>query len=145
TKLARSQGAKWRSFFTDLMCVSEKKTALTERILEVQKPYIVDDDSVFDLFVSIPLCPTRCEYCSFISEEISKEKSVNEYIEALIREIESAKALKRSFRSVYVGGGTPVALTDEDFERVLEAIGKQTVEYTVEAGRPDAITEKSWK
>ena len=78
TKLARSQGAKWRSFFTDLMCVSEKKTALTERILEVQKPYIVDDDSVFDLFVSIPLCPTRCEYCSFISEEISKEKAVNE-------------------------------------------------------------------
>lgn len=142
TKLARGQGPKWRSFFTDLMCVSEKKTALTEKILEVQKPYIDGVGEVYDLFVSIPLCPTRCEYCSFISEEIGKEKAVNEYIEALIREIECAKALNKPFRSVYVGGGTPVALSDEDFEKVLSAIGKQTVEYTVEAGRPDAITEK---
>ena len=142
TKLARQQGGGWRSFFTDKMRVSEQKTALIEKTLEVQKPYIVGAGEVYDLFVSIPLCPSRCAYCSFISCEIDKEKRVNEYIEALIREIESAVSMKKNFRSVYIGGGTPVALSDDDFEKILAAIGKRDVEYTVEAGRPDAITEK---
>ena len=146
TKLAYQQGKSWRSFFTDEMLVSEGKTQIIEEILSVQKPYYPKtDEDVFDLFVSLPFCPTRCAYCSFMSCEISKEKLINEYIEALVKEIKSAKALGKTFRSVYVGGGTPVSLKFEHFIAVLDAIGKQNIEYTVEAGRPDCITEEKLK
>ena len=141
TKLARTQGDGWKNFFLNTMLVSERKTKIVADVLAAQSPYVNIDDDITDLFVSIPLCPTRCAYCSFISCEIDKEKHVNEYIEALVKEIECARSLGKAFRSVYVGGGTPVALTDEHFEAILSAIGKQTVEYTIEAGRPDRITE----
>lgn len=146
SKLAVQQGENWRSFFTDEMLVSESKTKIIEDILSVQKPYYpkVGED-IFDFFVSLPFCPTRCAYCSFISCEISKEKAINEYIEALIKEIKAAKALGKTFRSVYVGGGTPVSLKTEHFAAVLDSIGKQNIEYTVEAGRPDCITEEKLK
>ena len=69
---------------------------------------------------------------------------MEEYVPALIREInESAKHVK-NLRSIYVGGGTPVALSDENLDRVLSAIDdiNSGVEFTVEAGRPDAITRE---
>lgn len=140
TKLARQQGEGFEKFFTDTMFVSEEKTALIKKILEVQDGLIGKNGELYHLFVSIPLCPTRCAYCSFVSNEISKEKRVNEYIEALIKEIDAAKALGKTFKSVYIGGGTPVALSDQGFEDILAAIGPFDGEYTVEAGRPDAIT-----
>lgn len=140
TKLARQQGENFKEFFTDKMFVSREKTELIGKILNVQKDLIGKEGEYYHLFVSIPLCPTRCAYCSFISCEISKEKRVNEYIEALIKEIGEAKALDKTFKSVYIGGGTPVALKDEDFEKILSAIGYFDGEYTVEAGRPDVIT-----
>lgn len=145
TKLAVQQGSSWREFFTKEMLVSEEKTKLIESILKTQEKYYGDSNNIFDLFVSLPFCPTRCSYCSFISCEISKEKSINEYIDGLVREIAAAKSLNKPFRSVYVGGGTPVSLSNEHFEKVLDAIGNLGVEYTVEAGRPDCITDEKLK
>ena len=145
TKLARQNIGSFPEFFTRDMLVSEKKTELVAKILETQKDLISRDPRTAHLFVSVPLCPSRCSYCSFISCEISKEKRVNEYIDALIEEIARAKKLFPSYKTVYVGGGTPVALSDEDFERLLAAIGAFGGEYTVEAGRPDVITESKLK
>ncbi|HBK02515.1 MAG TPA: hypothetical protein DDY77_05765, partial [Clostridiales bacterium] len=69
SKLAAQQGEKWRGFFTDEMLVSENKTQIIEDILRVQKPYYPKDgEEIFDLFISLPFCPTRCAYCSFVSE-----------------------------------------------------------------------------
>jgi oxygen-independent coproporphyrinogen-3 oxidase len=51
----------------------------------------------------------------------------------------------KKLRSVYIGGGTPVTLRRDLLERVLKAIGYSGVEFTVEAGRPDCITEDSLK
>ena len=141
TRLAYQQGEGWQKFFTDLMRVSPSKTRLIEEILVEQQPYMVPAGSVDDLFVSIPFCPTRCAYCSFLSNEICKEKHVNEYIAALIEEIDHAKSLKKTYRCAYVGGGTPVALDDASFARVLEKMKGDYLEFTVEAGRPDCITE----
>ena len=99
-----------------------------------------------DFFVFIPFCPSRCEYCSFISQDVrGAEKLSDLYTETLIREInESAKHVKR-LRSIYVGGGTPVALSNGNLNKVLNAIDKINtgVEFTVEAGRPDAITREN--
>ena len=143
TKLAYQQGENWREFFTKDMFVSESKTKLIEDILADQKPYMAAPGTVNDLFVSIPFCPTRCAYCSFLSGEIGREKHVNEYIAALVDEITHAESLGLKFRSVYIGGGTPVSIETQQFKKILSAlsyVGAQ--EFTVEAGRPDCITEE---
>ena len=145
TRLAYQQGENARNFFIDDMFVSESKTDLILKIVDEQKPYMAPAGSISDLFVSIPFCPTRCAYCSFLSCEIGKEKHVNEYIAALLKEIDHAKTLDKNYRCAYVGGGTPVSLTDEHFKSVLEAARGDYTEFTVEAGRPDCITESKLK
>lgn len=151
TKLAYSQieeSGEFREFFTDVMKVSEQKTDLTEEVLTSQKGIYEKNDDNTDFFVFIPFCPSRCKYCSFISADVkSASKHVDEYVDTLIDEINYSAQFIKKLRSIYIGGGTPVALSDEQLERVLCAIDKINtgVEYTVEAGRPDAITESNLK
>lgn len=151
TKLAYQQmenTGEFYEFFTDTMKVSKEKTLLTQEVINSQKGIYEKNDNNTDFFVFIPFCPTRCKYCSFISADIkSAQKYVDQYVDALIDEINySAKFIKK-LRSIYIGGGTPVALSDNHLEKVLCAIDKinSGVEYTVEAGRPDAITKNNLK
>ena len=147
TKLAYQQLEKtgeFESFFIDTMKVSEQKTALIKDILSAQKNVYVKDDENTDFFVFIPFCPSRCKYCSFICADIKRSQNhVDAYIDALVEEINFSKKFIKKLRSIYIGGGTPVSLTDEQLERVLCALDDINVgvEYTVEAGRPDCITE----
>jgi len=94
-----------------------------------------------DLYVGIPFCPTRCAYCSFVSQSVERSFSLVEpYVKALIAEIRSGGDMVRSNRlrprAFYMGGGTPGILTalEESFD--LSACP----EITVEIGRPDTIT-----
>lgn len=148
TKLAYQEIAEsgdFKDFFENTLLVSKAKTALTAEVVESQKGIYDTAAGGSDFFVFIPFCPSRCEYCSFISRDVrGAEKLMEEYVPALIREInESAKHVK-NLRSIYVGGGTPVALSCRDLDKVLSAIDKINtgVEFTVEAGRPDAITKE---
>lgn len=144
TKLARQEMAADRDFkkLFSTLCVAEENTALVGRILEVQQKI----GSGKSLYVSIPFCPTKCDYCSFITAPISKTKQyVEDYISCLIQEIESVKPIVQNVRSVYIGGGTPFVLTEEQLKRIyaaLSAILPNGVEYTVEAGRPDVFTDE---
>ena len=102
------------------------------------------------LYLGIPFCPTRCAYCSFVSNSVEKSfHLVEPYLEALFREIDSAATLVRdlglNIKSFYMGGGTPTTLTADQMSRLLERLNtkfdlSRVVEYTVEAGRPDTIT-----
>ena len=141
-KFAYSEGAKWREVMGEEMEVSPEKLDMVGRIIEAQKGIYQISDENADFFVSIPFCPSRCAYCSFVSNEIGKEKHVHEYVSALCDEIEATKPLFPKYRSFYVGGGTPISLPLPELERVLNAIGSPNVEYTVEAGRPDCITDE---
>ncbi|MBE5737988.1 MAG: coproporphyrinogen dehydrogenase HemZ [Clostridiales bacterium] len=149
TKLAYStieEDGDFVEFFTDTMKVSQQKTDLIKSILNTQKGIYETNDDNTDFFVFIPFCPSRCKYCSFISADIkSARKYVDQYVDALIEEIEFSKQFVKNLRSIYIGGGTPVALSDEHLDRVLSAIDdiNTGVEFTVEAGRPDAITESN--
>lgn len=149
TKLAYRQiekSGEFIEFFTDVMKVSKEKTDLTAAVIEAQRGIYEKDDSNTDFFVFIPFCPSRCKYCSFISADIkSAEKHVDDYVDALVDEINSSARFIKKLRSIYIGGGTPVALSDERLEKILIAIDKINtgVEYTVEAGRPDVITESN--
>lgn len=102
------------------------------------------------IYVGIPFCPTRCSYCSFISNDRrAYDKWAGAYVKALIHEMERSRNLleNRRVQSFYMGGGTPTTLTAQELRAVLEAADrlchfKDLAEVTVEAGRPDTITEE---
>ncbi len=149
TKLAYAElerTGEFREFFTDVMKVSQNKTDLTQAVIDSQKGYYVKDDNNTDFFAFVPFCPSRCKYCSFISADIKRsEQYVEAYVDALISEIRQSADLIKKLRSIYVGGGTPVALPNNLLDKLLCEIDKINtgVEFTVEAGRPDAITKEN--
>ena len=103
-----------------------------------------------DIYVGIPFCPTRCVYCSFVSQSVEKSFAlVPPYVEALAAELraggETVRRAGLRVRSFYMGGGTPTTLTAEQMDTVLTAFESSfdltdCTERTVEAGRPDTIT-----
>ena len=102
------------------------------------------------VYVGIPFCPTRCAYCSFVSQSVEKSFALVEpYVDALVAEIRAGGEMVRRaglrVRSFYMGGGTPTTLTAGQMDRVLTAWEASfdrdgCREVTVEAGRPDTIT-----
>lgn len=127
--------------------VTAEKAELLGEIVGVQRLLPPPDDRWMDVYIGIPFCTTRCAYCSFSSGELGKGKLVEPYLAALFAEMEAAARLLkesgRSLRAVYVGGGTPTSLNEEQLPRLLErmmALYPHACEYTVEAGRPDTIT-----
>ena len=101
------------------------------------------------MYVGIPFCPTTCLYCSFTSFPIEKyRKKVDLYLDAVIKEIKylGIKLKNRELNTVYIGGGTPTTLEPNQLDRLINALKDNfdfstVVEFTVEAGRPDSITE----
>lgn len=142
-----------KEYFSDSLLVSNEKLNLAavtcvneEKILNMSKK-----DS-FSLYISIPFCPTRCSYCSFVSQSVEKAKHlIPKYVELLCKEIEYtgkiAKDLNLRLESVYMGGGTPTTLEAGDLRKILSTVRacfdmSTCREFTVEAGRPDTITEE---
>lgn len=126
--------------------VSEEKSKLCLDIIQNQQPMETNDNLV-DFYVNIPFCTTRCSYCSFISAEIGKNEClVKPYVDALIDEINFAKQIIKDkylvVKNVYFGGGTPTSLPTSELERILEVTCFDTKEFTVEAGRPDTISQE---
>lgn len=149
TKLAYTEisaGNDYNKLFKD-MRVSEENIALVSGILKSQQEIYKKGGQ--DLYVSLPFCPTKCDYCSFITAPIGKTRVYLEnYINCLIKEINSVKPYLTDLRSIYVGGGTPFVL--ENFQltpiyAAINALSDKKVEYTVEAGRPDVFTEEKLK
>ena len=123
------------------------KAELLAEIAAEQGKLPAPGDAFMDVYIGIPFCTTRCAYCSFSSGEIGDGRLVPPYLEALEKEIRACAPLiaetGRSLRALYVGGGTPTALPEEDFRRLLgwiREIFPSARETTVEAGRPDTLT-----
>jgi len=102
------------------------------------------------LYIGIPFCPSRCIYCSFVSNSVEKSFNLIEpYVNLLLSEIsETAKLVKKlglNIISVYIGGGTPTILSAQQLETIMQALSAEfdlsnLREYTLEAGRPDTIS-----
>lgn len=109
----------------------------------------------FSLYISIPFCPTRCAYCSFVSQSVVRAaRLIPQYVALLCEEIrytaQVAKQIGLRLESVYIGGGTPTTLSPEQLGQVMDAVNEnfsmQTCrEFTVEAGRPDTIDRAKLK
>ena len=110
------------------------------------------DPRDLSLYVGIPFCPTRCSYCSFVSRTVGRQTELMEpYLSALHKEIAATGKLLtqsgRRVRTVYIGGGTPTTLTEDQLARLLDAIYDAfdlsgCLEFTVEGGRPDTLSEE---
>jgi oxygen-independent coproporphyrinogen-3 oxidase len=150
TKLAYTEQVAGRDFaeLFRTMGVKESNILHVKRVLACQEN-VYKNKGGQDLFVSLPFCPSKCEYCSFITAPISATRQyVDDYITCLERELESVKHFLTNAKSIYVGGGTPFAIETKQLERVLKAIsglGLNGIEYTVEAGRPDVFDEDKLK
>lgn len=104
------------------------------------------------IYISIPFCPSRCAYCSFVSCTTPRLLSmIGDYLEALMSDIDDTfdtiRKLGMGVSTIYIGGGTPTTLTAEQLERLFERIEKNIdtstlLEFTLEAGRPDTITKE---
>lgn len=139
------------SYFLDELLVSKEKTELSRqtmtnewKILSLSKP------ESYSLYVSIPFCPTRCAYCSFVASSVQKTAAlIPGYVQLLCEELrytaQVAKDLGLRLETVYFGGGTPTTLSAEQLAMLLDTIRESfdlstCQELTVEAGRPDTIT-----
>ncbi len=129
--------------------VTPEKARLMTEVVRVQQSMPAPGDAWMDVYIGIPFCTTRCAYCSFSSGEIGDGRLVAPYLTALEREMAAGAALLRAcgkeLRAVYVGGGTPSALEERDFEQLLEGMMRYfpgAAEYTVEAGRPDTLSRR---
>lgn len=146
--IARVGIAQARALFLDDFDVSRRKYDFAKAIVAQQSGLLPKNKGDIDVYIGIPFCVTRCAYCSFASNTPDVFKGAETaYIDALMRELNAAETLLdgRRVRALYIGGGTPTAIGEENFARVLERaaeIGRGAEEFTVEAGRPDTITKE---
>lgn len=133
--------------------LSPKKFSLAYETAINQLPILNNIDThAASLYVSIPFCPTRCSYCSFVSHSMdSAVKLMPEYISALCNEIEIigniVKNTGTKIDTVYFGGGTPTSVSASDIQKIMQTVADnfdldKIREYSFEAGRPDTITEE---
>ena len=144
---------KVSDIFRSRYFVTEEKIKLCRDIFSLQKN-IIDSarETDYSLYISVPFCPSRCSYCSFVSVgSTNATKLMAQYVEKLCEEIrytaEVAQKAGLTLKSIYIGGGTPTAVSAAQLEQIMQAVKdnfdlSQVLEYTVEAGRPDCTTRE---
>lgn len=102
------------------------------------------------LYVHIPFCTSKCHYCAFASFPHPSEKSVEEYVKALIREIKTYEGTDAVIRTLYYGGGTPSSIPVTYIEEIMSALAESfhfdphdpEMEKTIEVNPATALEEK---
>lgn len=151
-KTAASMGEEEaRRYLVGVYGISPEKLDLIQGIARLQKPILqAQHPKDYSLYISIPFCPSRCNYCSFVSRTTQKDSALLwPYVQKLQQELaltaEVARLCGLRLKTIYIGGGTPTALTAPQLEALLQSVQAlfpvgQAQEYTVEAGRPDCTT-----
>lgn len=140
-------------YYSNELMVSDKKKELAIITEKAEREILeLSNEKSFSLYISIPFCPSRCNYCSFVSQSIEKAKYlIGDYVDLLCEEIkltaDIAKNLGLTLETVYMGGGTPTTLSASQMAQVLRTVNDNfdmstCREFTVEAGRPDTITRE---
>ena len=136
----------------DYFVIPKKANLATEVAVNEARLIGTPDRKDCSVYISIPFCPTRCAYCSFVSYTSKRLLSlIPDYLIRLVRDLEATfeviGKLNLHLRTVYIGGGTPTILTGEQLRYLLGAVERLTdvralEEYTLEAGRPDTIDQE---
>ncbi len=150
--IMEKQGDSAESYILDTLKVSREKYLLSKDVIALQKPYVTATDlRNAGLYVSVPFCPSRCSYCSFVSKSgDSALKLMDKYYELLLKELdiyrEMCKRYSLNIETIYIGGGTPTMFSADKLSGLIEKLHSFDLsclkEFTAEAGRPDTITEE---
>lgn len=139
------------NYYKEHYLTKENKAKLCIEIARHESKVVNHDSKKISLYIGMPFCPTRCQYCSFASNPIGSCKNIVEpYLEALNHEInvmsEFVKEKGLQLTCVYFGGGTPTSINDIQFENIMNSVYNKFIrdfniqEFTVECGRPDSLT-----
>jgi len=134
--------------------ISKEKAELLLNTAKTQRPLLINNyEKKISLYIHIPICRTKCLYCSFPSDTLEHCKAfIDDYLTALTHELNEVVAplLLRGYtiQTLYIGGGTPTALHNSQLESLLKAVCqivdvKDVDEFTVEGGRPDSLNEEN--
>ncbi len=144
-----------RQLMSDYLLYAKKADLATEVALHEQKIIGTPSPADCSIYVSIPFCPTRCQYCSFVCYTSDKLLSlIPEYVERLVSDLkELFNTVDRyglNIKTVYIGGGTPSILEPDQLRVLLNVLsegiaGRNIEEFTCESGRPDTITKEKLK
>lgn len=143
----------------ELYSISDEKLDLLENIVNCQLAVIPDLYELkkeISIYIGIPFCPTKCAYCTFPAYAINgRQGNVTSFLGGLHYEMrEMGKWLKENnikITTIYFGGGTPTSISAEEMDMLYEEMYEsfpnvdKVREITVEAGRPDTITEDKLK
>ncbi len=152
SRLCRDMGEDGATaYFKNELLVSDRKISLCrEAVAGENRITSLSRGDSFSLYLSVPFCPTRCSYCSFVSHSVDRaKKMIPRYVELLCRELKTTAQIARDMglrlETVYMGGGTPTTLSAQELETVLGTVREyfdlsNLREFTVEAGRPDTFT-----
>ena len=143
---------KTKKILRDEYFLSHQKAALAVSVATTEAKLLKKiDKNTCSLYVSIPFCPSRCSYCSFVSYTTPRLLSlIDDYLEALLTEIDETfeviNAVGLRVNTIYIGGGTPTTLNPGQLRKLLTKINEKLdvsslLEFTLEAGRPDTITK----
>ncbi len=141
------------SYMKDEYFVKENKARLSLLVAKREAELLKNTlDKGVSIYVGVPFCPTRCAYCSFISQAVKhNQKFLEPYADALVKEIEETAKLAESFgykaETIYFGGGTPTTLPPAILDKVIKKVKNsfdvsELKEFTVEAGRPDTFSDE---
>lgn len=136
--------------------IHDEKIELMQNIIDRQLkavPDLYELGQEVSIYIGIPFCPTKCAYCTFPAYAIRGQAGrVGSFLWGLHYEMQKiGEWLKEndvSITTVYFGGGTPTSITAEEMDLLYEEMHrsfpdvKNIREVTVEAGRPDTITEE---
>ena len=147
---------KAADWFKNALMADESKISLCRETVASEKRITgLSLPDSFSLYISVPFCPSRCSYCSFVSHSVEQAKGlIPRYVDLLVREIEKTAGISSPLglrlETVYIGGGTPTSLTAAQLSSVMSAVSdnfdlSHLREYTVEAGRPDTVTAEKLK
>jgi len=105
----------------------------------------VSESTVTSLYVHVPFCAHKCEYCAFYSEA-SNGEVISRYVNALVREMELVAPTLRP-QTVFFGGGTPSILSLRQWETILRTMERLNLlgatEWTIESNPATVSADKA--
>lgn len=102
------------------------------------------------IYIHIPFCMQKCLYCDFVSY-INKSECVKEYINCMIKEIQSYDFKKYNITTIYIGGGTPSFIESDYIKEIINVIQNklekndtrwEDIEITIEVNPGTVTLEK---
>ncbi len=144
-----------KALSSEYFVIPKKASLATEVAINEAKIIGTPDKKDCSVYISVPFCPTRCAYCSFVSYTSPKLlATIPDYLVRLevevVKTFSLIKKLGLRVKTVYIGGGTPTILDESQLERLLRVVAENVdvsslEEFTLEAGRPDTITAEKFR